>query len=370
MNKPMDQSPDTPSEIDDRIEQLYDEATALPRGKLQIALLEEAIRLADTHADERVAFMLRDELVEASTFGGRPELTIVHFSWCLAKADANPDEYDLESLLWRYKWLLNALCRFPSISRDKIDSMFADFKRRADEFGNHEHATLVALFGLQQGVGDLQAAKETGIQFETLEPTWLSDCAACVADNLIELDISLFDYKSAISRFNRMQKLKMRCAEKPLVTYPMMIEPYLKMDMQEKAEECYKRSLSKLLKNPNHLGRVGYLFQYLSATEDHDKAAKVLRSGLELWSQSSSILARFEFALGPLEYMGRFTELMEKSIRVTQPEENAFEITKGKAKLADVHRWLRRYCVDLAAQFDARNGNDFYSSRIPNERFE
>ena len=41
--------------------------------------------MADTCGDIEVAYKIRQDLIAASSFGGQPDLTLVHFSWCLER---------------------------------------------------------------------------------------------------------------------------------------------------------------------------------------------------------------------------------------------------------------------------------------------
>ena len=67
------------------IESLLQAANALPFGAARIALGEEAVRSADLLNDVRLAYRARQDLVVSTQFGGRPDLTLVAFTWCIAQ---------------------------------------------------------------------------------------------------------------------------------------------------------------------------------------------------------------------------------------------------------------------------------------------
>src|SRR4051812_42838167 len=78
-------------------------ALRLARGPAQVAVAEEAVRLADAHNDPVAGFVARKRLIEASTQGGRPDVLLVAFSWCLARCDADPQRFKEGDLLWNFK---------------------------------------------------------------------------------------------------------------------------------------------------------------------------------------------------------------------------------------------------------------------------
>src|SRR5439155_17014048 len=101
------------NDYQDAIDKLTEEAELTGHGPAKIGLLEEAVRLADTHGDTEAGFNIRLTLMEASSFAGRPDLLLVAFSWCLAQHDRDPDLFGDEDLLWKYKWVVNHLPDFP-----------------------------------------------------------------------------------------------------------------------------------------------------------------------------------------------------------------------------------------------------------------
>jgi hypothetical protein len=121
------------SDYRNAIRQLENESNALGHGPAQVSLLEEAVCLADTHGDADESFRLRTELATAAMLGGRPDVLLVAFSWCVAQYDRDPNRFKGEeefSLLWRYKWAVENLVAFPQVSRTEIDNLLNDMERR------------------------------------------------------------------------------------------------------------------------------------------------------------------------------------------------------------------------------------------------
>src|SRR6059036_1785638 len=91
----------------DQIERLLGQASVLPHGSTRVDLCEEAVRIADLHNDTALAYRSRQELMDAACFGGRPDLLVVAFTWCLAVFDRGEESgIALYELLWRMKWVM------------------------------------------------------------------------------------------------------------------------------------------------------------------------------------------------------------------------------------------------------------------------
>src|SRR3954447_9917246 len=125
-----------PTDHVEQVERLLVQAGTLPHGPTRVDLCEEAPRIADLHNDPELGYRAREELVEAACFGGRPDLLIVGFSWCLATFDQDPaGGISAFQLLWRMKWVVGALPKFPEIELATIHRMLDDMERRFRDFG-------------------------------------------------------------------------------------------------------------------------------------------------------------------------------------------------------------------------------------------
>jgi len=84
----------------------------------RIAIHEEAVARADTLNDITLGYETRQKLVEAALFGGRPDLMLVAFSWCVAAFDTDPDQFDAHDFLWKGSGFLRTWQPFPNPSFD------------------------------------------------------------------------------------------------------------------------------------------------------------------------------------------------------------------------------------------------------------
>ncbi|MBM83542.1 MAG: hypothetical protein CMJ78_23530 [Planctomycetaceae bacterium] len=117
----------------EEFDRLLDEAAGSKEGPTKIAILEEAVRLADSANDVEAGITARTSLVQAATFGGAAEKALVAYAWLTAKYDEDPDYfggYGSHTFHWQMKWTLGSLSDFPGISREQIESMYEDAEKR------------------------------------------------------------------------------------------------------------------------------------------------------------------------------------------------------------------------------------------------
>ena len=167
------------------MERLLAQASTLPHGPTRVDLCEEAARIADLHNDPGLGYRAREELVEAACFGGRPDLLIVGFSWCLSTFDQDPmGGISAFQLLWRMKWVVGALPKFPEIELATIHRMLDDMERRFRDFGGSLQPVVGKRRMVALQTGDFPAAAEAHKKFMRMSRTFLSDCHACELDAL------------------------------------------------------------------------------------------------------------------------------------------------------------------------------------------
>ena len=69
-----------------QIEELMSQAWQA-QGEAKLALLEEAQRLADSSGDVEAGLEIRNEIIDAATWCGYYERSLVAFNWMLAQCD-------------------------------------------------------------------------------------------------------------------------------------------------------------------------------------------------------------------------------------------------------------------------------------------
>ena len=138
---------------------LLAEADAVGPGPAQVALVEEAVRVADAHGEERLAFDARKRLFNAALAVRRCDLAGVTFAWCLGWFDARPDRPADPGLLWDYRRVILAVSNFPEVGRAELLRMTDDMGRRYAAAGYSPRRVHLTRMKLALDLGDEALAR-------------------------------------------------------------------------------------------------------------------------------------------------------------------------------------------------------------------
>jgi hypothetical protein len=349
---------------EDQIERLLAEADALPHGPTRVELCEEAVRLADLHHLEHLSSRAREELVDAASFGGRPDLLIVAFSWCLSTFDKDPEnDFSAYSLLWRMKWVVTALPKFPEIELETIERMFDDMERRYRDYAGSIQPVLHKRRDVALQTGNLAAAADLQKEYKKLPRTFLSDCHACELDSQASYYFDLGKNGIGMRRAEALLASGMRCAEVPDGTYADLLMPLIKLGRADEAMKYHKIGYPKVRKSVEYMWDWGDNVAFLALTGNEDRAVKMLERHLPDVEGSHNPLAQLAFLRSALLLIEGLADRKEK-MKLRLPTDSPLAKPSGEYVLSDLATTLRARVAEGSKQFDRRNGNDYYTEQL------
>jgi tetratricopeptide (TPR) repeat protein len=346
-----------------RIGELVQQALELEHGPAQIALLEEAVRLADAHDDLDLGYDIRQELIDAATFGGSPDVALVAFAWCVARSDEDPDRFDVEVLYWKYKWIATAAAMFPTIPRPHIEQLLDEMLQRYQAAGISRHAFYQTRRNVYLIMGELEAAAQDHQQVQQLQQDYMSDCPACEQDSSVDLYLYQKDYTRAFQTAQPILRQKSRCAEVPHRTYARLVIPALRHDNPELAISCYRKGLKLIKTNPSFLREASCHLLFLNLTDNMEAAVRLAQRYLPLYVASRCPLWRFNFSRSMAFTCQRLAAMVDPpTLRLP----NNFPLDKPMVPhdYAALAKHFAGEAQQLASVFDTRNGNDFYQRQL------
>lgn len=344
-----------------QIEELVRSTWELDHGPAKVGVLEEAVRLADAHADVMQGFRLREMLIEAATFGGSPEVAMVAFAWCLAAYDRDPErDFNVFGLLWKYKWVLDAVSEYPTIGRDQIRDMLADMERRYRAAGAGLHPVYQMTREVYRYMGDIPAAKAAHALVKKSPRDALSNCAACEEHAQVKYYLDIGKTALAVKKAEPLVAGRLSCAQVPHITYSYLLLPVLFAGDPATAAEYHRRGVRLLGTNPKHVASAARHLSFLAVTDNLPAAARYLEKHLGNALATTCPAWRFEFAAAAAFALDRLAG-RPRPPRVRVPAGAALPAGLDPAALRDHFRGEAR---ELAAAFDARNGNDSFARRL------
>ena len=349
------QPTDTPYDL---LEQSYD----LPEGSpVRLELLEKAVRLADSLGDVEAGWDARDALMEAATMGGYPEKTLVAFGWNLAQFDRVGDQYgwDEDDLLWKYKWVINSLWNFPSITRTQIEAAFDDFQARLERIGYGPRTLYYFRWIYESARGDEEAAEIWRNQWSRAKRDGISDCSACEASFLVEY---LRDQpKAALEAAQPILNGRLRCAEVPHTTLAAILEPMLKMGQFQEAVSTHLRGYKMIRDNQEFLIAAGQHLAFLAYTRNLPAALELLARHLPWALATADMNRRYSFYVDALTVLRRLRDSGQTQIQLQVPKDFAVQPSPDGLEVAALEALLLSETSAIAAAFDARNCTDQFT---------
>ncbi|GAA0359061.1 hypothetical protein NE235_17405 [Actinoallomurus spadix] len=164
------------------VEQVYDlmgRAGELPYGQARTIMVEEALRLAEADADERLAYRVRHSLRQEYEQSGERAKAFATFARCLSDYDRNPELGEEYLLFWGFKGTVTGLTRFPEIPLDRTLAVLDDMERRYRLAGEGLQPVYMCRTVVTRHVHGAEAADEWYTRWHAAPRTHLSDCVGC-----------------------------------------------------------------------------------------------------------------------------------------------------------------------------------------------
>lgn len=353
----------------DDIQDLMDEAYDAPRGPVRLAFLEQAVNLADQHNDLELGYSTRQEVVQTAVFSGAPEKALPAFSWCLAQSDKNPDKFRASGgwgtdLMWELKWMVENLPFFPQVTRAQIDATFDDMERRYTDHGISLRPVWMHRGMAAAKMGDgAERLRELRAKWQDLRRDHYADCRACESHKEMEIHLELGEIDRALSIAAPLMDGRSSCAEVPASTLGELLVCLFERGEIERADELHQRGYKLCSTNPEFTSTMGRHLHYATIRGNLDEATRIFERHL-IWAlEMRTPDWVFTFYQGALTYLARMCA-ESAELRVRLPIEHELHRDDGVYDARQILGWFEAAARRIAAQFDARNGNDRYARLV------
>jgi hypothetical protein len=351
---------------EEQIDELVEQAEGLESGPTKVAILEEAVRLADTHQRPDLGYLIRRMVIEASFFSGHPDRALVAFTWRLAQHDRHPERHPQEDLLWEYKWILVSCASFLQVSRTQIEDMQADMARRYQQAGYSLRPVHRACCYAAMYLGEPQTARERYHLFEQAPRDELSEDPHDEQNFRVQLHAFQGDFEQTLDMAGPILMGRMRVGDGTLaIALSRVLAPLFHLGRLDEAMAAHRRGYRLVHDNRYYLEEVSDHLRLLALTDNLDRALTVFEKHLGWALEAVNMRERLYFLR-----MGRF--LLERlqaagkttiNARLPKALSSVYQ-EGGRYETVVLYQWLDGACRELAAGFDARNGNDWYSRRL------
>ena len=341
-------------------EDLLGAAMQMPLGPVRLETIEQAVRLADSLRDTDAGFACRQMLIDEAGVCNRYELLGAAFSWCLATARREPERYAVFDVLERYQNTIGIMVNFAQVSREQYAALLEDVIREFRAYGLSLRMVYLRRRCVGIDFGDPAMAAEADREWRKHPRDLVS--ASVEFEQHLQLDYECFlgDSPAAVRVVDAYFARAKRDQHADLGFNRSALLPLLRVGRGEEAAVRYKT----VARNTRTLGYSwdwGYCMEYLAHINDFPQGLKEFENQLPAAMAQTDGLSRYYF-LRPAAFL--FQRLaasgMKTAMLKAQPLAPWGE-KRGAKDVAVVGVWLRTEAASIAAQFDRRNGNDFYT---------
>jgi len=352
------------------IKELSSKANAMPNSEAKLALLEQAINMADQLEDVNLGISLREDLMHVTSYFGHSEKSLVAFAWCLARFDENPRDFDFwqtRSLYWHYKWVLGDLIEFPTIPLGKALDLHKDCARRYQEAGHSERTAHYYNMRFAKHRGLKEEAKEHYKLWRDTKRDGYSDCHACETSVMVTYHSFMGDDELALETAQPLLNEEQGCASEPRDTFGNVLLPLVKLGKLEEAETYHKKGLALFKNSQDSIDSLGDHLRYLALVKKLDQALELFEQHIDWALKTVELNAKFNFLIASYLMLQRFIESGEETLSVRLPKDYVLYREDRTYDLKELSEDFYNQLSTSAESFDKRNQTSFYKETIQTE---
>ena len=357
------------------IKDLFEQIDQMYWSPQERQLVERAIALAQEIGDEELEYQARMRLTASASQTGDNDAMLSSFAWCLAKYDSDPRRFPAEpvdgaaDLLWQFKWMAGALTRNPVFDLTQIKEILADMESHYRKAGLGLSGVYTARFEHLWRTGQIEEAKQLRTLLAATPQDSHSHCDACGRGNMAEFAFELGEEADALRIVDEIVEGGFSCAEEPEGALGATLVAKLRVGRLEDARVDHSRSYRMSRDNPDRIGIVANNIEFCAITGNEARGLAMVERHIR-W-----------LAHDPLDIGGHFSLLLAIGV-VLLAVINAGhgdQIVRGASSedldvffpprdtpwtVAQLEPAVWEAAAKIAAAFDARNQNDYVSSKI------
>jgi len=324
--------------------------------------LQTIIKRAQEKNDIDLEYKARTEFMQAVAFTSQPEKSLACFPWLLSINDKYPGKYWLWEILWYYKWVVNEVAHFPTITKQRIEDIMEDMERRYVAAGYGTKTIVYFWRRIYQDFGEPELAQAAHKKWENMEESSsMSDCSACVRNHLVSHHYYMGEFQEAIDAAQDLLNKKMTCKSVPKRTYHKVVSSYCRLGKLEEAIPVYKKAVRNLGHHQPYLEDYGSLLILLSLTENFTPAKNIFVKQLPHALEHKQDHDIQLFYIASLFFLKALQEDGRKKIVLPEELKLPVESEKRSYQIDDLIPFFEKEIDRIADLFNERNGNDFFS---------
>lgn len=356
-------------------EELATLAGQISYGQFKIDFHEKVLRQIMTQRpdDELLLNTFKLQFIDALTMSGQmyriPQLFRDVDAYREAQWQSELSPEFLYSFGWQYRNYIDALCNDPSVSATELHTALAGMREFYINQNDDMKSYYLRAYYVHKELGEEALAAELRELWLQAPHSEFSDCAGCDPTHVVWMHAAIGDWQQAVAVGEQaLNDPAVNCGAQPENLELALLEPWLRTGDFDAADSGNSEALLRNSEDPMYLEHFPAHFRFFTLAgttqpkklmvgldlfsafaKDYCKAesARVL---MNLCSSSALLLSHAQVVLG---------RRLPKRLATTLPGEellwvSAPTITNPTPQQAQ--QWCEKVALDLAAQFDAREG--------------
>ena len=352
----------------EQIESLLRQSHDMPDSSARTALIKECVHIADLTQDQICQFHVRAIFIHCAFESGAADEMLVALGWCIGVYDKDPELFDTvfeepNLIIGIMSRAFGYLTDFPSISRERIESMLDDYERRHREAGLGLRSIYLERTRCGFWMGDREIAKENFQKFQSSprKDGWDSE-----SERIFKTDFYVHMGDDAAAVAEAAPVIQSDAPANDVTHWVMcfVLESLVRLNRLEDAQSCHQRSYRLCRDNPKYLGLVSMHANYLTAIGNHAKAIAMIEEHAPWLLETRSIEKKMAFYVVGWKLCRDLADAGTSSVCLRLPDSVGPDCDNDRYPCRDLADWFQREAEQIAALFDKRNGNDAISQSV------
>ncbi|WP_112276886.1 hypothetical protein [Lentzea terrae] len=336
-------------------ERAFLEAYNMPTGMPKHEALERAARMADALGHLPLGVSCRIAMIDSAYYLSRYDLMLAPFAWARAAEEKDPEafnDYEIHSLNWSHKWITTGLRRDPRFSLEQLQAVIAQLADRYGRLGFSVQPVHGARAEYAYHVGDMTGLAEHLGKYLATESGPMADCNACVVEEQVWMLARLGRYQEAAAHGWEGLSGNTNCSTQPQGILTALLWPLLEIGDAERAAHAHLTAY-RLIKDDEITSYVHEHIRFCALTGNIARGEEILRRSLHKVKGEQLPADEMSFAECAAVLLQRI------------PADTVFEVPAvGSRTAAELLDRLAKRAVQLARQFDERNGTSAWVERV------
>ncbi|MEV7556375.1 tetratricopeptide repeat protein [Streptomyces sp. NPDC089795] len=331
-----------------------------PNGAARNAHAEALAGAAETSGDQALFREALDNLINAYLYSSESSRMLVPFARLLQEYDKDPgafSHWDAHSLFWQFKWVASAISDSPGIPLESATGWLDEMDRRYRIAGYSERPVREAELWLADAIGEDERAERAFRRWLAAERDDMSDCRACELNGQGQYAVLHGKDAEALELWKPVLDGDLTCAEEPHRLLATSLLPLLRLGRADEARSHHLRGYRMARGNESLLPSVGKHIEFCALTGNEFR-------GLEILAEHAAHVAPLANLDDRLAFHGAILVLLRRLRELGHGRTPAVPYEGTPRSVDELYEVLYAGCLDIARQFDARNGTTRVSDRF------